>query len=229
MATVDGITVAKAIEIEQLEIVSAAVVSGQLILTKANGTTVNAGSIADTVHQADVSTHGISSFILGSTEVQTMSNKTLLLPIITDFTNAQHDHGDADDGGPLAIGRADSPAPVTFLNQFNLSDGDPARTMASLSLAPGRWLILATSEGITLPGNGTFGRWTFDLSASQPTLVGKPVTSESDRALLNGGATIWGWLENTSTSVVSFRITKNGSGALITNSTNGALIAIRMG
>jgi hypothetical protein len=32
----------------------------------------------------------------------TLANKTLTQPTITDFTNATHDHGDADDGGALA-------------------------------------------------------------------------------------------------------------------------------
>jgi hypothetical protein len=32
---------------------------------------------------------------------QTLTNKTLTAPTIADFTNAAHDHGDADDGGVL--------------------------------------------------------------------------------------------------------------------------------
>src|SRR3990167_1953787 len=36
------------------------------------------------------------------TLVQTLTNKTLTTPTIADFTNAAHDHGDADDGGALA-------------------------------------------------------------------------------------------------------------------------------
>ena len=36
------------------------------------------------------------------TLAQTLTNKTLTTPTIADFTNAAHDHGDADDGGALA-------------------------------------------------------------------------------------------------------------------------------
>src|SRR3990170_3547855 len=36
------------------------------------------------------------------TLAQTLTNKTLTTPTIADFTNAAHDHGDADDGGSLA-------------------------------------------------------------------------------------------------------------------------------
>lgn len=107
MATVIGVTAAKAQAIEDLEIVSAAVVSGQLILTKANGTTVNAGSIADVAHQTDSSTHGVldaEGAIVGTLKTQTMTNKTLTSPVLTTPTiashvNAQHNHGAAADGG----------------------------------------------------------------------------------------------------------------------------------
>lgn len=34
---------------------------------------------------------------------ETLTNKTLTAPVIADFTAAQHDHGDADDGGTLAL------------------------------------------------------------------------------------------------------------------------------
>ncbi len=35
---------------------------------------------------------------------QTFTNKTLTAPTIADFTNAAHDHGDADDGGAVVCG-----------------------------------------------------------------------------------------------------------------------------
>lgn len=40
--------------------------------------------------------------LVGTTAAQTLTNKTLTTPTIADFTNAQHDHGDADDGGTFA-------------------------------------------------------------------------------------------------------------------------------
>ena len=36
------------------------------------------------------------------TKAQVLTNKTLTAPTIADFTNANHDHGDADDGGALS-------------------------------------------------------------------------------------------------------------------------------
>lgn len=42
-----------------------------------------------------------TSTFVGINDIQTLTNKTLTTPTIADFTNAQHDHQDADDGGTL--------------------------------------------------------------------------------------------------------------------------------
>jgi hypothetical protein len=182
----------------------------------------------DNAHPGDMSTHGVGE-IVGRTEPQTLTDKTLVEPVIGSLINAQHDHGSAAEGGPLAIGVANNPAPITTLTQFTLLDGDPVRTMASLTVQPGRWLILATCEGVTLNVAGTHTRFKYDISATQPTLVAKPVSLTSDRSLLNAGASLTGWLENTVAATISFTILKVDNGSQITNSTNGQLIAIRMG
>lgn len=43
-----------------------------------------------------------SGTVVGDTDTQTLTNKTLTAPTIADFTNANHDHLDADDGGTLS-------------------------------------------------------------------------------------------------------------------------------
>lgn len=40
--------------------------------------------------------------VVGTTDTQTLTKKTLTKPTIGDFTNAAHDHGDAAGGGDLA-------------------------------------------------------------------------------------------------------------------------------
>jgi hypothetical protein len=42
--------------------------------------------------------------VVGTDVAQTLTNKTLTAPTIADFTNAAHDHGDADDGGRVVVG-----------------------------------------------------------------------------------------------------------------------------
>lgn len=46
--------------------------------------------------------HGATGSIVGTTDTQTLSNKTLTTPTIADFSNATHDHADASGGGTIA-------------------------------------------------------------------------------------------------------------------------------
>lgn len=57
-------------------------------------------------HIAATSAHGVSGAIVGTTDTQTLSNKTLTTPTIsgTGFTNAQHAHTGASSGGQIAHG-----------------------------------------------------------------------------------------------------------------------------
>jgi len=108
MATVDGITVARAQEIEDNTVVSAAIVNGQLIFTTGDGTTINAGAVVSptqlTAHEEDLTTHGVTSGeIVGTEKTQTISNKTLVTPTIASFLNAQHNHSTTATGGTINL------------------------------------------------------------------------------------------------------------------------------
>jgi len=55
-------------------------------------------------HIAATAAHGVSGAIVGTTDSQTLSNKTLTTPTIASFANAQHAHTNAASGGTIAHG-----------------------------------------------------------------------------------------------------------------------------
>jgi len=104
MATVDGITVAEARRIEGKTVVSATINgNGDLMLTFENGATLNAGSVSGplTAHAALAAAHGATGAVVGTTNAQSLSGKTLITPIIASFVNAQHSHANAAGGGKV--------------------------------------------------------------------------------------------------------------------------------
>lgn len=54
-------------------------------------------------HFSDTTTHGTTGDIVGTTDTQVLTNKTLTTPTIGSFVNATHDHQDAAGGGVVGI------------------------------------------------------------------------------------------------------------------------------
>lgn len=81
-----------------------------------------AGTISATLIAASVPNSALanSAVTIGSTAVSlgataaTVAGLTLTTPTIADFTNAAHDHGDADDGGVLVIGAISAVADARY-------------------------------------------------------------------------------------------------------------------
>ena len=59
-------------------------------------------SSALSIHAASTTTHGVSGNIVGTANIQTLSNKTLTSPAVSDFTNANHTHGTLSQGGQIS-------------------------------------------------------------------------------------------------------------------------------
>jgi hypothetical protein len=71
-----------------------------------SGTAGNVPEIAAGGELEDTGKAAPTGAFVGTTDTQTLTNKTLTAPTIADYTNAGHDHQDADDGGQLDHGAA---------------------------------------------------------------------------------------------------------------------------
>lgn len=192
MATVDGITAAKAQEIEDASVVSGAINSGNghLILTTAGGTDIDAGLVKDDslliAHESDTSTHGVGQ-IAGVNEVQSLSNKTLVTPTIASFVNANHTHTDSASGGRawsfsgcrlnIGVSQSLSDATTTLVN-FNSNvdyDTDSYKTSGTVLTIPATGYYDVFVQ-VTWAGNAN-GRRSTEIRLNDSTSNGTSGTS----------------------------------------------------
>lgn len=154
---------------------------------------------ADAAHDADTSPHGLAGDIVGTTDTQTLSNKTLTTPTINvptigDFTNAAHDHRDADSGGAV------------YTNpQFTVAGGAISRILASgqpgpkvvatvTTGGPGLYLAIASFRGFDT--DGTFVRIAYNVTSSNADQVDScRIYQGHQDTVVRGGATVMGYVK----------------------------------
>ena len=111
------------------------------------------------------------------------------------------------------------------LTERTFADGDPAKTLASLVVPAGEYLLIGMCKGLTAAASDNTG-FQYDLATTAGTLWATAVAHRKQSTGLGEGCSISGYLNAPAGATVTFTGEKLGNGALLTNSTVGSLIAI---
>lgn len=170
--------------------------------------------------------------ITTASNTQTLTNKTLTAPTIADFTNAAHDHGDADDGGALANASVTSAklAEAFFRGRYQQNTTDAAFTGYTVQMG---WGFIVGDGTIKIEESVTFD----DAFSSAPfvmvsyaglraTADGDPDTIDDFNTTYSGTPVSIGTEDITTTGFVVNMIADTGATLLNTRNHGYAWIAI---
>jgi len=119
---------------------SSTATGGQISHTNLSNVGSNTHSQIDS-HISGTSVHGASGAVVGTTNSQSLYNKVLVIPTIADFTNAQHNHSSATQGGTISF----------------LSSG--RRVWIYEASAPSGWTILSGASDAVLAVSSNTGTY----------------------------------------------------------------------